>query len=238
MDFWSSREIRDKERPLNVDSTFKRLSRRLLHCRSLVKIHARSNCEGYPSMDNIHQQSWATTLCPFSLRGKHTQRGLIHFLAHSRVFIHTITYHMVTHCIQICHPCLQSCQRTTTLTSILKQPPNLIFYLRQVPRTRFSINIDPSAQPNNLCTKNAQKTGEEKILSTIPSCIILSTLSSNNCSSLSFLRGFTTLCGIMRSFLVVFESKCCTTITNATERSQWIKKKTKLCLSLKIAFFL
>ena len=112
----------------------------------------------------------------------------------------------------------------TTLTSILKQPPNLIFYLRQVPRTRFSINIDPSAQPNNLCTKNAQKTGEEKILSTIPSCIILSTLSSNNCSSLSFLRGFTTLCGIMRSFLVVFESKCCTTITNATERSQWIKK--------------
>ena len=110
MDFWSSREIRDKERPLNVDSTFKRLSRRLLHCRSLVKIHARSNCEGYPSMDNIHQQSWATTRCPFSLWGKHTQRGLIHFLAHSRVFIHTITYHMVTHCIQICHPCLHSWQ--------------------------------------------------------------------------------------------------------------------------------
>ena len=118
LDFWSSREIRDKERPLNVDSTFKRLSRRLLHCRSLVKIHARSNCEGYPSMGNIHQQSWATTLCPFSLRGKHTQRGLIHFLAHSRVFIHTITYHMVTPCIQICHPCLQSCQRTTYNTHL------------------------------------------------------------------------------------------------------------------------
>ena len=79
MDFWSSREIRDKERPLNVDSTFKRLSRRLLHCRSLVKIHARSNCEGYPSMDNIHQQSWATTLCPFSLFGPCTY-GILRLL--------------------------------------------------------------------------------------------------------------------------------------------------------------